>query len=185
MFCYENNLPLTAANTGVYVVNGVMAVMANIIAGKLRQHTHYDFKIIELENTKSTIAILYDSAEIGRVTWDETDAKRANLLGKNNWQEYPKNMYFARALVNAQRFYAPDLFLQPVYIPEELGPVDHEGAPIVEGNYTEVSKPSVTLDDLITRYGPEKILEANDNALPESQEEVDKIAEILGGETDD
>lgn len=39
----------------------------------------------------------------------EEDAKRASLLEKDNWKAYPRNMYWARAITNAQRWYAPEV----------------------------------------------------------------------------
>jgi hypothetical protein len=41
------------------------------------------------------------------VSFTKTDAGRMKLLGKDNWNNSPANMYFARVSANAQRFYAP------------------------------------------------------------------------------
>ncbi len=39
--------------------------------------------------------------------WENNVKKRASVLEKENWKMTPRNMYFARAIANAQRFHAP------------------------------------------------------------------------------
>jgi hypothetical protein len=52
----------------------------------------------------------------------EEDARRAGVLGKKNWTSFPKSMYFARAISDAGRTYAPEIFGGlPMYTSEELG----------------------------------------------------------------
>jgi hypothetical protein len=46
------------------------------------------------------------------------DAKKA---GTKNLDKYPKNMLFARAISNGVKWYTPDVFAGPVYVPEEMG----------------------------------------------------------------
>jgi hypothetical protein len=50
------------------------------------------------------------------------DAGLAGLAGKDNWKKYPKNMLFARAISNGQKWFVPDAFNgATVYTPDELG----------------------------------------------------------------
>lgn len=181
LFCYENNLPLSAANTGLYVVNNRLAVQSNIIASQFRMHPIYDYEIAELTNKSCTIDILKNGEVWKSVAFDENDAKRAGLLAKDNWQKYPKNMYFGRALTNAYRWYCPELFSQPVYIPEELNMrVDESGSPIVEVTDYVITEPKqMTLKDLQDSYSIPEILAANDNKIPQTQEEVEAVAAKL------
>jgi hypothetical protein len=62
------------------------------------------------------------------------DAKRSEVLSggnKKNWEKFPRNMLFARALSNGARRHCPDIFGGPAYTPEELGAqVDAEGAAV-------------------------------------------------------
>lgn len=180
LFCYENNLPLSAANIGLYVVNGRLAVQSNIIASQFRMHPVYDYEIVDLTEKGCTVNIL-KSGEVWRsCTFDENDAKRAGLLSKDVWQKYPKNMYFGRALTNAYRWFCPELFSQPVYIPEELNmKVDESGSPIIEVTDYEVSEPKrMTLSDLKARYAIAEILQANDGRVP-NDDEIETVAEKL------
>lgn len=191
LFCYENNLPLTAANTGLYIVNKKLAVQSNIIAAKFRQHPDYDYKIKRLDNEGCEIEILRrnDDGKFeveGISKFDKEDAKTASLLSKEAWKNYPRNLYFGRCISNGQKWYAPDLFSQPIYIPEELGMrVDSEGAPIIDGVIVEDEPNTMTLNDLREKYSIEQILEANNGNIPSTEAEILAVDKVLSGEADD
>ncbi len=188
LFCYENDLALTSAVTGLYVVNGRLAVMSNIIASRFRQHPHYDYKITEHNNKGCVIDILRHGEVIGTSSFVEEDAILADLLKKSVWEEYPRNMYFGRAMTNGCRWHAPDLFQQPIYIPEELGmAVDGEGAPIIDAVFEVVDEKEIviSLNSLALEYGADEILKANEGVMPASQDDINRIAEILEGESND
>ncbi len=66
--------------------------------------------------------------EVGQSDFSIDDAKRANLLNNPTWKNYPRNMLYARAMSNGQRWFAPDALGVVGYLPEELGAsVDAEG----------------------------------------------------------
>ena len=48
-----------------------------------------------------------DAQKMLTTIWENNQKKRVSILEKENWKMSPKNMYFARAVTNAQRFYAP------------------------------------------------------------------------------
>ena len=53
-------------------------------------------------------------------TFTLEDAKRANLLGKDNWRQYPRAMLTARATAEACRAVWPDVIAGLSYTAEEL-----------------------------------------------------------------
>jgi len=54
--------------------------------------------------------------------YDHKAAKTKKLTEKDNWVNYTRNMLFARALSNGERWYTPDVFGgTPVYTPDEMG----------------------------------------------------------------
>ena len=179
LFCYENNLPLSASNIGLYVVKGRLAVQSNIIASQFRMHPVYDYEIVELTNRNCIINILKDGEVWRSCEFNQDDAKQAGLLSKDVWKKYPKNMYFGRCLTNAYRWFCPELFSQPVYIPEELDMnVDKDGNPIIEAQY-DVSEPKqMTLQDLQALYSVAEILAANDGHMP-TPDNIEMVAEKL------
>jgi len=190
LFCYENGLPLTAANTGIFIVNGKLAVQSNIVAAQIRKHPTYDYRVDKCDDNGATVTILrqVDGAwrDEGTASFTKDEATKAGLANKDNWKGYPSDMLFARALSRAQRRYAPDIWGGPVYTPEELGAkVDDEGA-VIEGTWTNVPTAQIaaapSLNDLVAKYGAEKIMAANGGAIPGTDEELRKVADAL--ETD-
>jgi hypothetical protein len=68
------------------------------------------------------------------------DARTAQLGGQN-YQKFPRNMLFARAMTNGARIHCPDVFVGSVYTPDELGaePVlEAPEASVVEGDVSPV-----------------------------------------------
>lgn len=192
LFCYENGLALSAANTGLYIVNGKIAAQGNIIAAQIRKHPTYDYRIKSINDKGCTVEILrlVDGAwrTEGEASFTEEDAKRAGLLSKENYQSYPSDLYFNRALARAQKRFAPDAFGQPVYTPEELGLKADDENGIVEGTWTVVpSAPTaetpkqagISLDALLTQYGAEAIMAANEGRIPGTDEELQAVAAAL------
>jgi hypothetical protein len=55
-------------------------------------------------------------------TFDSIDAQQAGLLNKDNWKNYPKAMYKARAIANGCRYMVPDK-LAGLYLQEEIADV--------------------------------------------------------------
>lgn len=57
------------------------------------------------------------------------DGKRVSILEKDNWRMSPRNMYFARAITNAQRWYAPAALSINLPSVEEIQDLDIELPP--------------------------------------------------------
>lgn len=199
LFCWENGLALSAANTGLYIVNGRMAAQSNIIAAQLRRHPDYDYKVVKLDNEGCTIQILRrrdGKWEVeGEASFTKEDAKLAGMDSKDNYKTYPSDMFFARAISRAQRRYAPDVFGGPVYTPEEL----NDGN-VVEGSWKPVADTAapapqpapapapaierpvaavITLDALLSKYSAEAIVAANQGRIPGTDEELRSVAAAL------
>jgi hypothetical protein len=146
LFCIENGLPLTAAR-GLYFVNGKLGIESSVIAAMLRQHPRYDYDIKHLDVQGCTIAILRDGEVIGEASFAMDDAARAGLAGKHNYQAYPEDMFFAKAITRAQRRFAPDIFGAPVYAAEEVGDW------VVDGEVVEAAPAPPSFDQLIEQFG--------------------------------
>ena len=193
LFCYENGLPLTAANTGLYIVNGRIAAQTNIIAAQLRKHPTYDYRVDKCDDNGATVTILRrvdgQWRDEGTASFTKDDATKAGLANKDNYKGYSSDMFFARALARAQRRYAPDIWGGPVYTPEELGAsVDDDGntvegtwAPVANGKPTSQLPAAPSLNDLVAQYGAEKIMAANNGAIPGTDDELRAVAAALEG----
>ena len=69
-----------------------------------------------------------DSDQTSRVTWTMDDAKRANLAGKQNWRQYPRQMLLARGSAELARAVFADA-IGGMIATEELEGDDTPAAP--------------------------------------------------------
>lgn len=64
--------------------------------------------IIGKDGAPVSVAFLeVDAKKMLTTVWENNVKKRTSILEKENWKMSPRNMYFARAITNTQRFYAP------------------------------------------------------------------------------
>lgn len=108
-----------AAMQNLYLINGKIGMLANLMASQIKQSGKYDYRVTELNEKTCTITFYEGKRDIGTSTFTAEDAKKA---GTKNMEKYPRNMLFARALSNGARWYCPDAFMGTTpYTPEELG----------------------------------------------------------------
>lgn len=119
----------TRALMTVDLVRGNIQLRGVLLAAWVRESPDYDYEIVEMTHSKCVVRMLRRRGD----EWVELhplheftleDAQRAQLVKEDsNWQKYPKNMCFWRALSNAVKFHAPDLFAgMPVYVEGEIPP---------------------------------------------------------------
>lgn len=128
-----------ASMTGVNIIQNKPVLAANFMAAAIKRQGKYNYRIIKLDDTICELEFYENGKPVGRSKFDMGDASAAGLTGKDNWKKFPRNMLFARALSNGQKWYAPDVFNgATVYTPDELGAnVDEDGNAVIEG----VAKP--------------------------------------------
>lgn len=115
--------------SGVHVIVGKPVVGAGIIASRIKASGKYDYKIVKLDDRIASIDFFENGKKEGNSTFTIDDARKANT---KNIDKFPKNMLFARAISNGQKWYAPDVFDGAVYVPEEMP------AMTVDGTYEEI-----------------------------------------------
>lgn len=109
-----------AAMSGIFIIQGRPTVGAGIIASKVKSSGKYNFKVIKHDETVCSIDFYEGKDVIGNSTFTIADAQKA---GTKNLEKFPKNMLFARAISNGQKWFASDVFNSPVYTPEELSDI--------------------------------------------------------------
>lgn len=112
--------PVTSLKN-IHFVKGNIEVGGQLIASKIRQSDKYDYRIDEHTDEVCTVTIVdSEGNELGSVSWDMDRAEQANLTGKGNWNKYPRNMLFNRAISDARRFYCPDVMETGPYTKGEI-----------------------------------------------------------------
>ena len=138
--------------TGVYIIQGRPALSANIMAAAVKRSGRYNFRVIELTDTRCEIAFFEGGQECGRSTFTADEARKA---GTKNMDKYPRNMLYARAISNGVRWFCPDVLGgSPVYTPEELGAQVNEDGQVIDAT---ISEPEPVHDEglpakLVERY---------------------------------
>lgn len=138
----EIGIPPFAAMSGIHIIQGKPTLGAGLIASALKGSGKYDYRVKEMNDKICSIDFLQGTEVIGNSSFTIEDAKKA--LTKNI-DKFPKNMLFARAISNGVKWFCPDVFSGPVYVPEEMPEVT------VDANYIEViESPLTQLDNCKT-----------------------------------
>lgn len=128
---------LVQSMNSLYVIDGRVAMDSHAIRNTAVM-AGYTIKTLTLDETKCVLewSVRKEGKEevlgTSEYTWE--DATKAGLVSKSNWQKFPKDMLFARAITRGARMYANQAFAnQPVYERDEivddgkyidLGPMD-------------------------------------------------------------
>lgn len=113
----EMGIPPFAAMSGIHIIQGKPTVGAGLMAANVKGSGKYDYRVTESTEKICSIDFYQGKEKIGTSTFTIEDAKKA---GTKNLDKFPKNMLFARAISNGVKWYTPDVFAGPVYVPEEM-----------------------------------------------------------------
>lgn len=159
--------PFQAMND-ISIIQGKAAAGGNVYASKVKSNPKYDYKVKSWDRTGCTIDFWerdHDNTwvKLGTSTFNEEDARGAQLLAKDSWRKYPRNMYFNRAMTAGVRTFCPDAINGiNAYTPEELGAeVDEDGRALVDSSQSfpqtrpiDISDEPVDKSDLFTDHDP-------------------------------
>lgn len=149
----EMGIPPFAAMSGIHIIQGKPTIGAGLMASCVKASGKYDYKVIEQSEKICTIDFYQGKEKIGTSTFTIEDAKKA---GTKNIDKFPKNMLFARAMSNGQKWYCPDVFSGPVYTPEEFDatPIDVQHEEVIDPVVAAETflKTSANVEELGTNY---------------------------------
>lgn len=114
-------IPPTQALSNVYIVKGKPVIGASILAGLVKRHPNYNYRIIKHDDQVCHLDFFENGEKCGESIFTIAKAKRAGLMKNPTWKSYPENMLFARAMSNGVRWHCPDVTGGAVYTPGELG----------------------------------------------------------------
>lgn len=144
----ELGFSVVASMQGFHVIDGKIVASAHIMAHAVKRSPKYDYRVTT--NTEMLVEIeFFEMAPEGRVSlgtssFSMQDAANAGLTGSRpkyewrgasgqrervkigeepgNYERFPRNMLFSRAMSNGIAWYCPDVFDVRVYTPEEIRP---------------------------------------------------------------
>jgi hypothetical protein len=117
-----------AAMAGIHIIQGKPTIGAGLMAARVKGFGKYDYRVLEHTDKVCSIEYFQVAKSLGISTFTIEDARKA---GTKNLDKFPKNMLFARAMSNGVKWYTPDIYESPVYVPEEMEAVT-EDAPSIE-----------------------------------------------------
>ena len=116
-----------ASMRGIDIIKGEVSLSAGMVAAMVRRSGVYDYRVERWDNEACEIVFTRNRRPLAPSSvFTLEDAKRAGLAGPN-YQKFPRNMLFARAMTNGARVHCPEVFVGAVYTPDEL--VDGEVVP--------------------------------------------------------
>lgn len=111
------------AMSGIHIIQGKPTIGAGLMASRVKASGKYNYKVIEMTDVNCIIEFYEGGNPIGQSSFSIEDAKKA---GTKNLERFPRNMLFARAISNGVRWYCPDIYEGPVYVPEEMESVTED-----------------------------------------------------------
>lgn len=124
----ELQIPAAQALGSIHIVQGKLVLSATLLGALVQRSGSFDYRVTENTDKAAEVEILrrVDGAwaSVGKFKFTIEMAKRAELLGKAVWKQYPEAMLFSRALTAAIRMFAPSLTVVACYTPEEAETFD-------------------------------------------------------------
>ena len=112
-----------AAMSGIHIIQGKPTIGSGLMAARVKGFGKYDYKVIEHNDKVCSIEYFQGKESIGVSTFTIEDARKA---GTKNLDKFPKNMLFARAMSNGVKWFTPDIYEMPVYVPEEMATITED-----------------------------------------------------------
>jgi hypothetical protein len=155
----ELGLPPMQAFASIAVINGRPTLTAEVMLSLVyKQHEKAGITFVSSTNQECVIEASRPGGKTSTFTFTLEDAKRAGLLAKGPWEQYPAAMLRARCISAMARAMFPDALAGCVYTPEELGAqVDQEGAVLeVKSEIVEAQQPKKVIISGTKKVEPPK-----------------------------
>lgn len=149
----EIGLAPFASMSGINVIMGKPTFGAGIIASSVKSNGKYDFKVLKLDDKECSIDFYQGKEKIGNSTFTIEDAKKQ---GTKNMDKFPKNMLYARAMSNGQKWFCPDVFQMAVYVPEEMQGLETQTEDV---SCEVIEEPKTVKPVKLSRIAVDKIME--------------------------
>ena len=134
---WELDLPLMMGYSGISIVQNKPTIGAELMLSLI--YKNCPGSVVEFTKLTDTGCFLVARRPGGKgqaFKFDEGDARKAGLLRKGPWLQFPRAMYRSRAISECARSLFPDAIMGASYTPEELGSQpsvpEYDVPPIIE-----------------------------------------------------
>lgn len=159
-----------AAMTGIHIIAGRPVIGAGLMASRVKASGRYDYRVVKHTDVICEIDYYCECEKIGTSTFTIEDARKA---GTKNLEKFPKNMLFARAMSNGVKWYTPDIYDVPVYVPEEMPSVETTEATPVS---VETTAPTPeTIEAKVLKPISQKALQSAITRIVGGEDLIDKL----------
>lgn len=209
LVAWENGFPLTSAFGIVHIINGISALSPKAVWAKVVGHPEFGgYQEERLEKAGKffgyKITLKRKTGIEASRQFTLEDAVTAKLDKKDNWLHFQENMCYWRAMGHIQDVVFPDVTLGLPRADMLGADVDADGD-VIEGSWSAQSSqataqvsasdglvsgmpeseqpaqpdPVNRLNEMVQTYGVDAIMAANNNKIPATNEELDKIEREL------
>lgn len=145
----ELGIPFMIAVAHIHIINGKPTMSAEMMQALARRNLPgILINIVSSTHEKAEIEFLRPEkgARVVPISFTIEDAKRAKLLNKDVWQQYPTAMLWSRAISAGLRKVCPEALMGVSYTPEELGAEVSEDGNVIEAQSRNIDPGSKRLD---------------------------------------
>lgn len=137
----ELGLPLMQSLRGIHVIDQVPVIKPELLLALCIQRINgFKFWWGKSDNTEAHVFISRpEMNEPFESVFTIEDAKKAGLLSKSNWNNYPANMLRWRALANALHATCPEV-LVGIYTPDEIQAETTQDGEIIEAEHKVIEE---------------------------------------------
>lgn len=164
----------------IHIIDGKPSFSAELMVARVRAAEHsITFKASA--DSCTVYGKRGDNGDTGEFEYTLEMAKRAGLLGKDNWKKYPEAMLWARAVSQLCRMLFADCLAGVSYTPEELGAGDLTAdelmdEPVEDAQAGEESEFDGKIGELMTLGATLGVSDAVKNAIETHRDSPDFAA---------
>ena len=165
----EGRNPFEAARD-YHIIQGRPALKADSILARFQQ-AGGSVRWIELSDTKAVAEFSHPQGGKVIIDWDIERAKRAGLIGKDNWKNYPRQMLRARVISEGVRTIYPGVCVGSYTVEEVQDLADTKPAGEQEYTFVDPPTPQATPQDT-----PQAAEQETAQAAPPKPADWDELA---------
>jgi hypothetical protein len=122
----ELGIPPTYAMTQLVIVSGKVVMQGALMVALVRRDGHR-LDVLANDTREAHVRLTRKDGGVFETVFSLEDAKRAGLLGKDNWSKFPRQMMLWRAVSEVCRIGAPECLGGIGYTPEDFNSVVIDG----------------------------------------------------------